>query len=187
MIDALERLPRLFGRRDRHHRHRQRSLRQERPAKGGERARNGSARQISHNSGTASTGRHDQLRPQLRKHREQEREGVAIDDQEIEECQRQLQNVELEARQHDQQHHQNQRQRRGDARPRQHQQEQAIDEDPRQHRQRDRERSVFPVTAAPPTPQDAARRPRRRRHRTGCRAAPTGGPARSGFDGGWHV
>ena len=37
-----------------------------------------------------------------------------------------MQNVEFEARQLDQQQHQNKRQRRGDARPRQHEQEKAI-------------------------------------------------------------
>ena len=170
MIDALERLPRLLGHRHRHHRHQQRCRGKNGQRKAAAHAKRiGAPDQPQHRNGEHQ--RHDQLRPQPRKDREQERESVAIDDQEIEECQRQLQDVELEARHHDQQHHQDQRQRRADARPRQHEQEQAIDEHPRQQRQRDRERSVFPGQQDAPTPQDAARRPCQRRHRSGRRAA----------------
>ncbi len=171
MIDALERLPRLLGRRDRHHRHQHGGC-----GKNCQRKAATCAKRIEApdhpEQGNREDDRHDQLHPQPRKDREQERERVAIDQQEIEECQRQLQNIELEARQRDQQRHEAQRKRRGHAGPRQHEQEKAIDEDPRQQRQRDRKGSVFRGQQDDSTRQDAMRRPRQRRHRTGRRAMP---------------
>ena len=52
------------------------------------RTRNGSARQISHNSGTATSPATISCDLQPRKHREQERKRIAVDDQEVEERQR---------------------------------------------------------------------------------------------------
>ena len=186
MIDALERLPRLLGHRDRHRRHRYGRCgknRQHRAATDAERI-GAPDRPQQRNRNHC---RHDQLRPQLWKHREQERKRIAIDDQEIEERQGQLQNVELEARQHDQQHHQNKRQRRGDARPRQHQQEQAIHKDPRQQRERDPKKSVFRGE------QDSQGRKMQRGDHADTGIEPDAarcaiaGPACCWFDGGWNA
>ena len=111
MIDALERLPWLLGRRDRHRRdqcgHR-RHARQRETAAHAERIETPDQPQQRNRN----EARHDQLHPQPRKHREQERKRIAVDDQEIEERQRELQDVELEMRQRDQQHREDERQRR---------------------------------------------------------------------------
>jgi hypothetical protein len=142
MIDALERLPRLLGRCDRHYRDqcgRRSHARQRKAAAHAERIEAPERPQQR----SRNQARDHQLHLQARKHREQERKRIAIDDQEVEERQRQLQNSELEVRQHDQDHEQSQRQRGADAGALQHDQQEAVHEDPRQHGQRDRKRPVF--------------------------------------------
>ena len=142
MIDALERLPCLLGRCDRHRRDqcgRRGHARQRKAAAHAERIETPERPQQR----SRNQPRHHQLHLQARKHREQERERIAVDDQEVEERQRQLQNSELEVRQRDQDHDQGQRQRCADAGPLQHDQQEAVHEDPRQHGQRDRKRPVF--------------------------------------------
>ena len=142
MIDALERLPCLLGRRDRHRRDqrgRRGHARQRKAAAHAERIETPDQPQQRNRNEAC----HDQLHLQPRKHREQERKRIAVDDQEVEERQRQLQNSELEVRQRDQDHDEGQRQRGADSGPPQHGQQEAVHEDPRQHRQRDRKRPVF--------------------------------------------
>ena len=56
----------------------------------------------AHSNGSRNQPRRDQLHLQAREHRQQERKRIAVDDQEVEECQRKLQNSELEVRQRDQ-------------------------------------------------------------------------------------
>ena len=142
MIDALERLPCLLGRCDRHHSDQR-----------GARGHAGQCKAAAHAERIETPDQpqqwnrneacHDQLHLQPRKHREQKRKRIAVDDQEVEERQRQLQNSELEVRQRDQDHDEGQRQRGADTGPLQHRQQEAVQEHPRQHRQRDRKRSVF--------------------------------------------
>ena len=163
MIDALERLPWLLGRRDRHHRHQQRLSRQARPAKaGGRRETDRRARSATtpgpqataatincvRNRGNTESRNEKVSRSMIRKSRKVSdscRMSNLKRDSAISSTTRASDSA------------------AADARSRQHQQEQAIDEDPRQHRQRDRERSVFRATAGQPAPQDEAARPGQRR------------------------
>ena len=142
MIDALERLPCLLGRGDRHHSDQRGARRHARQCKAAAHAERietpDQPQQRSRNQPCR-----DQLHLQSRKHREQERKRIAVDDQEVEERQRQLQNAELEVRQRDQDRDEDERQRGADSGSLQHGQQEAVHEHPRQNGQRDRKRPVF--------------------------------------------